>query len=143
MKYIIILFTLFFSFSTSSANLYDYKVLRVIDGDTVEIEAKYLPKELKGVLKLRIRGIDTPEKGSRSKCDLENRLSLNAKLYLEQEISNGKVIKVRIDGWDKYGGRILGDIFIDNEFVSERMIRNGYAVVYNGKGIKRDWCNRR
>lgn len=143
MKYIIIIFTIFFSFSSLSANLYNYKILRVIDGDTVEIEAKYLPKELKGVLKLRIKGIDAPEKGSRSKCELEDKLSLNAKLYLEQKISNGKDIKVRVDGWDKYGGRILGDIYIDGEFVSVKMIKGGYAVAYNGKGIKNNWCIRR
>ncbi len=48
------------------AEIYDYKVTRVIDGDTVEFEAPFLPAPLKPVLSLRVLGVDTPEKGGRA-----------------------------------------------------------------------------
>lgn len=121
--------------------LHDYRVLNVIDGDTVEIEANYLPDPLKKVLSLRLYGIDTPEKGFRAKCEYENMRALKAKLFTEQEISKSKVIRVEIRGWDKYGGRVLGDLLLDGERLTDRLEKNGYGVKYYGKK-KPDWCIR-
>ena len=47
---------------------YEWDVLRVIDGDTVEIEAPYLPEPLAPKLSIRVYGVDTPEKGWRGQC---------------------------------------------------------------------------
>ncbi len=50
---------------------YQWPVVRVIDGDTVVVDASTdLPPEL-AELKVRLRGVDTPEKGGRAKCDEE------------------------------------------------------------------------
>ena len=67
MKSLLLSFLLLFSV-TSFANPYDFKITRVLDGDTVEFEAKFLPPPLKPVLRLRVLGVDTPEKGHRAKC---------------------------------------------------------------------------
>lgn len=138
----ILLFVLSFFYVTvaSAQEPYSLRVLEVIDGDTVRIEAPFLPKELKPYLLLRIYGIDTPEKGQRAKCRRENMASLQAKLFAEQEISNGKMIRVIIKSWDKYGGRILGDVVIDGIKLSDKIIAQGYGVRYKGKGPKKDWC---
>ena len=121
--------------------LYDYKIVRVLDGDTVEIEAPYLPMELRdGGLKLRVLGIDTPEKGFRAKCPAENMLSLRAKYFVEQEIGNAQVVKVWIKDWDKFGGRVLGDLLIDGRWLSDEMIAKKYAVPYFGAKKDHDWC---
>ena len=53
--------------TTTLANPYDWKVTRVLDGDTVEFEAKFLPPELGDKLKIRVLGVDTPEKAPRAK----------------------------------------------------------------------------
>lgn len=141
MKYIILsIFTIIISTTSLLANPYDYKVIRVIDGDTVEIEAPFLPIELKQVLKVRILGVDTPEKGKFARCDQENMMSLQAKLFTEQEISNAKKVQVKIKSWDKYGGRILGDLILDGDPLSKRLIANGYAIEYNGEKKTKDWC---
>lgn len=139
MKYISLLFVLFYSTVTQANVLYDYKVLKVIDGDTVEIEAPYLPDPLKKVLSLRLYGIDTPEKGFRAKCAYENMRALKAKLFTEQEISHSNVIKVEIKSWDKYGGRVLGDLILDGTRLTDRLISGGYGVRYYGK-TKPNWC---
>ena len=45
---------------TAFANPYDYKVTRIIDGDTVAFEANFLPAPLKPELSIRVLGVDTP-----------------------------------------------------------------------------------
>ncbi len=129
-----------FFITSLKAEQYSFKVLRVVDGDTVQIDAPFLPKELKQTLLVRIYGIDTPEKGSRAKCDYEDKLSQQAKLFVEIELRNAKSVLVEIKGWDKYGGRILGDIIIDGIPLSKKLIAQNYAVSYFGKGRKKDWC---
>jgi len=42
--------------------LYDAVITRVIDGDTVAFEAKWLPEPLKKELSIRVFGVDTPKK---------------------------------------------------------------------------------
>jgi len=123
------------------ANPYEYKVTRVIDGDTVQIEAPFLPKELGNHLSVRILGVDTPEKGFRAKCELENTKAVAATLFTDNEVHAAKDIKVVIKGWDKYGGRILGDILLDGITLSTKLIQKQYAVPYSGQGKKRDWCH--
>ena len=65
MKFVIAIAASLTFLSSAAANPYDYRVIRVLDGDTVEFDAPFLPKELKQVLKLRIEGVDTPENVSR------------------------------------------------------------------------------
>jgi len=140
MKYIITLFVLALITIQVEAKSRDYIITRVIDGDTVEFKAPFLIEELGQFLKLRILGVDTPEKGKNAKCDKEEQMSLRAKLFTEQQISNGKKVQIEIKKWDKYGGRVLGDVIIDGKSLSKMLIDNKYAVIYNGQGVKNDWC---
>lgn len=126
----------------NTPNKYQYPVLKVVDGDTVQIEAPFLPVEFKQRLLVRIEGIDTPEKAPLAKCDLEAQKSDKAKLFVEQEMSKAKEIKVVFKGWDKYGGRVLGDFLIDGKYLSQMMIDKGHAIVYHGEKKSKDWCSR-
>lgn len=139
MKKLILLALLAFP-SISQANPYNWKVLRVVDGDTVEFEAKFLPVELKGKLKLRILGVDTPEKAPRAKCQQEAAKALLASAYTRDFIKSGKVVYITITDWDKYGGRVLGDVTVDGRSLKDSLILNGHARAYNG-GTKASWCN--
>jgi len=134
-----ILFTILGSILVLGNEINGYKVLRVIDGDTIEVEALFLPKELKQVLHLRVYGVDTPEKGKLAKCDIERQRSLEAKDFVQREISLSKSYKVLFYKWDKYGGRVLGDIILDGKKLSHILLENGYAVEYDG-GKKKGWC---
>ena len=140
MKFVITLILSFFFVSSVSAEQYSFRVLRVIDGDTVQIDAPFLPKELHQTLLVRINGVDTPEKGKRARCDYEDKLSQQAKLFVELELRNAKSVLVQLKGWDKYGGRVLGDIIIDGIPLSKKLVAQNYAVPYFGKGKKKDWC---
>jgi endonuclease YncB( thermonuclease family) len=121
------------------AEVYDYPITRVIDGDTVEFKAPFLPPPLKQVLSIRVFGVDTPEKSFRAKCPEELTLGKEATKFTKQLIKDSKKQQISIKDWDKYGGRILGDVILDGKSLSEELIKKGYARAYFGEK-KESWC---
>lgn len=120
---------------------YDYEITRVIDGDTVEFAAPFLPAPLKPRLAIRIFGVDTPEKGARAQCQKEALAASAATAYTQRMITNSKRVQVAIADWDKYGGRVLGDIILNGDTSLRRLlIEEGYAREYWG-GPKQGWCD--
>ena len=118
--------------------LYDWKVSRVLDGDTVEVIVDFLPKQLGNKLLVRVWGVDTPEKGWRAKSEKEREMGFEATQFTKKEVANAKNIKINVMGWDKYGGRILGDVIVDGHSLREMLLKNGYAREYYGDK-KQDW----
>tara|TARA_B000000565_G_scaffold234569_1_gene195028 strand:- start:576 stop:1007 length:432 start_codon:yes stop_codon:yes gene_type:complete len=119
--------------------MYEYKskILRVVDGDTVDVDIDlgfgvWLHKE-----RVRIMGIDTPESRTRDKVEKKFGLASKARLKELMPIGSIQVLKTQIDksGEDKKGkfGRILGDFMIDTKLVTDIMISEGYAVAYHGQ----------
>ena len=119
---------------------YNYKVTRVLDGDTVAFEAPFLPEPLKKELSIRVYGVDTPEKGFRAKCESENTKGLAATEFTKKSVASAKKIEVAIANWDKFGGRVLGDVILDGQSLRSLLIKNGYAREYYGEA-KTSWCN--
>jgi endonuclease YncB( thermonuclease family) len=119
---------------------YDAQIIRVSDGDTIVIAAPFLPAPLKPQLAVRIFGVDTPEKGHRAQCPKENEMALVASKFTTQAIAGAKKHQVIIYGWDKFGGRILGDILVDGQSIRQGLIANGHAREYYGDA-KVSWCN--
>jgi micrococcal nuclease len=126
--------------ATVAANPYDWKVTRAVDGDTVEIQVNWLPKELGDKLKIRVFGVDTPEKGFRAKCESEAKRGLAASEFTKNLLTTGKKVQVEIKEWDKFGGRVLGDIIVDGKSLRAELIKNGFAREYFGDA-KQSWCN--
>jgi endonuclease YncB( thermonuclease family) len=126
---------------TPEMKVYDYTVTRVVDGDTVEFAAPFLPAPLKPRLAVRVFGVDTPEKSFRAKCESEAKRGEAASAFTKKVISESKTARVAIIDWDKFGGRVLGDIILDNN-VSLRalLIQNGFAREYYGEA-KQSWCD--
>ena len=118
---------------------YDYKITRVIDGDTVAFRAEFLPSPLKPELSLRIYGVDTPEKGRRAKCELEAKKGQAAFEFTKVSVESAVTTKVVIMKWDKYGGRVLGDVIVDGQSLKDLLLSKGLAKPYDG-GKKRGWC---
>jgi endonuclease YncB( thermonuclease family) len=118
---------------------YDAQVLRVSDGDTIVIAAPFLPAPLKPELAVRIFGVDTPEKGHRAQCSQEDQKAQLASKWTTQLILRGSKIQVTLYGWDKFGGRVLGDIIVDGQSVRSGLIANGLAREYYGEA-KQSWC---
>lgn len=135
----IILLILIFLPLTSWSEVYNYKILRIVDGDTIEIEAPYLPKPLKPEILLRISGIDTPEKEFRANCEMEAGLGQYASEYTQQLINQAKEKTIIITGEDKYF-RLLGDVMLDGKSLRESLLEKGYARPYYGSK-KPSWCD--
>lgn len=120
--------------------MYDAKILRVTDGDTVVISAPFLPAPLKPELSVRVFGVDTPEKGYRAKCMEEDIKGESASKYTKSLVKQAQDHRIIIYGWDKYGGRVLGDVILNGQSLRSLLIQNGYAREYYGSA-KLSWCN--
>lgn len=118
---------------------YDFPLISVVDGDTVKFQADFLPAPLKPVLSVRIYGVDTPEKGHRAQCPEEDAKGKAASKFTTAQIQAAQRTQVVIMSWDKYGGRVLGDILMDGQSLRALLIKNGYAREYYGEA-KQSWC---
>jgi endonuclease YncB( thermonuclease family) len=118
---------------------YDANIIRVSDGDTIVIAAPFLPAPLKPQLAVRIFGVDTPEKGFRAKCESENKKGLEASEFAKKLVAASQKRQVTLYAWDKFGGRVLGDIILDGKSLRQQLIANGFAREYFGDA-KQSWC---
>jgi endonuclease YncB( thermonuclease family) len=133
-----------FAQKTPQGATYDAKILRVTDGDTVVIAAPFLPPPIKPELAIRVFGVDTPEKGHRAQCPSEAQRGEAASAFtknaINQAAAQGGKFQVTMYGWDKFGGRVLGDILINGQSLRAGLIANGFAREYYGEA-KQSWCN--
>lgn len=137
---ILMVTTMAFAQKQKPMNIYDFPITRVIDGDTVVFQAIFLPAPLKQELSIRVFGVDTPEKGHRAQCPSENTRGQAATRFTKNAISKAQKRQVAIIDWDKYGGRVLGDIILDGESLRMMLIQNGFAREYYGE-TKQSWCD--
>jgi micrococcal nuclease len=104
------------------------EVVRVIDGDTVEILID-LGFSITIKQTVRIKGINSPEIHTRDNA--EKTKGLASKVYAEQWFTQSGPLTVRTYKDEKYG-RLLGEFFRGEENYSESAVRGGFAVVYDG-----------
>lgn len=128
-----------FAQKTPQGVMYDAQILSVTDGDTVVIAAPFLPAPLKPQLAVRVFGVDTPEKGHRAKCPQENERGQAATAFTKDMINKAQKRQVILMDWDKYGGRVLGDVLLDGKSLRVALITNGFAREYYGEA-KTSWC---
>ena len=119
---------------------YDAVITRVIDGDTVGIAATWLPAPLKPELSIRVFGVDTPEKGHRAACPSEAARGEAATAFTKAQINAATKRQIVLMDWDKYGGRVLGDVLLNGQSLRAMLIQNGFAREYYGEA-KTSWCN--
>ena len=121
------------------------RVIDVYDGDTCTII--YVYKSVVLGAKIRVLGVDTPEKSVRGKLrgteigDLEEKAGLHVTNKVEKLIG-GKLISVKMNKFDKYGGRVNGSIFLPKgskyATLTEYLISKKYAKEYYGTE-KEEW----
>ena len=92
--------------------------------------------------RVRLNGIDTPE--SRTTDLKEKALGLEVKEWLKHKLEGAKDILIKTqlpDSTEKYG-RILGNLYINNESLSlnEQMVNAGYAWSYKGDAKIKDFA---
>ena len=115
--------------------MYEYrvKVLKVVDGDTVDVDIDLgFGVWLRGE-RVRIMGIDTPE--SRTADPVEKLFGLAAKKRLGELLGEVSILRTLKPGKsDEKFGRILGDFIEDGGVtVSSVLIKEGHCVPYFGE----------
>ncbi len=124
--------------------MYEYRVkqvLRVVDGDTIDVDID-LGFDISFTSRVRLAGIDTPE--SRTTDKKEKALGLEVKQRLKELLSKSSSVVIRTekpDSTEKYG-RILGWLFIDGaeKSINEGLIADGYAWGYMGDTKIKDFA---
>ena len=117
---------------------YAWPVVGIKDGDTLAVHVPGLPPTL-NPLAVRVRSVDAPESGGRAKCASERKLAERATHFTRQAISAARRIEFAKPSWDKYGGRIDADVWIDGKLLSDQLIAAGLARLYDG-GKRHSWC---
>ena len=108
-----------------SSPSYAKDMVKVIDGDTIHI----------GKLKYRFSGIDTPE--MKQLCKKEDKTILCGVLARDALIQkiNNQPVKCKMETIDRYK-RIVAECFVNNESLSQYLVRNGYAFAYRRYSTK-------
>lgn len=116
--------------------MYEYRVenIRVVDGDTVDVDIDlgfgvWMKKQ-----RIRLYNIDTPE--SRTKDKVEKVFGLASKKRLEEILSmSDDIILISVQDARGKFGRILGDFIIDDlsGTCGDLLCTEGYAVRYSGQ----------
>ena len=123
--------------------MYEYRatIVKVVDGDTVDVDIDLGFGIVLSDERVRIAGIDTPE--SRTRDKEEKKFGLAAKARVKQLLGKTSVLKTQInkDGEDMKGkfGRILGDFSIYDSatdswsMLTKILVSEGHAVPYHGQ----------
>jgi micrococcal nuclease len=131
----------------SRKSCYNFRVVkinRVVDGDTIDVTID-LGFDLMKKERVRIAGVDTPEKRTR---DLEEKaLGIDATNWMKEKLEGAikgddeLVIRTELKGGVGKYGRLLGWLYVGDGVVSlnEQMITEGYAWEYDGGTKKKDF----
>ena len=113
------------------------KINKVVDGDTIDVTID-LGFDLYKKERVRIAGVDTPEKRTR---DLEEKaLGLDATAWMKDKLTETikgdeeLIIRTELKGGTGKYGRLLGGLYVGEGDISlnEQMITEGYAWAYDG-----------
>ena len=124
----------------SRKSCYNFRIIeinRVVDGDTLDVTID-LGFDLYKKERVRVAGVDTPEKRTR---DLEEKaLGIDATVWLQEKLegaiegNDDLVIRTELVGGVGKYGRLLGWLYIGDaeQSLNEMMIEEGYAFPYDG-----------
>ena len=131
----------------SRKSCYNFRVVkinRVVDGDTIDVTID-LGFDLSKKERVRVAGVDTPEKRTR---DLEEKaLGKDATNWLKEKLEGAVagdddlIIRTELVGGVGKYGRLLGWLYIGYAELSlnEKMIEEGYAWAYDGGTKQKDF----
>ena len=110
---------------------YRCKRIKVVDGDTIDVDIDLGFGVWLRNQRVRLYGIDTPE--SRTRDLEEKKYGLAAKEFLTKWTGAGELtIKTHKDERGKFG-RILGEIYAFKTNVNDKMVYEHHAVPYHGQ----------
>ncbi len=139
-KRLILIFALCFFTANAKENYNGIvidEVTSIYDGDTFRANIRGYPSIVCERMHIRINGLDTPEMSG--KCTKEKTLAREAKQFTVSKLRGAKVIELRNMQRGKYF-RIVADVFVDNKSLADELIKNNFAVRYDGGTKTKNWC---
>ena len=110
-------------------------VLRVIDGDTIEVAA-HVWLDIEVTTRVRLKGIDAPE--LTAPCAEGRAKALAALALVRRIVGDGPVLLAAIQP-GKYGGRVVARVTAGGADLAQALLAAGLARPYGG-GKRRSWC---
>lgn len=112
------------------------RVVRVIDGDTLEVEVRiWFSQDI--TVNVRVLGVDTPE--MKGKCPTETEAAKRAGMFVHSNAPPGGLIKLHNIKPDKYAGRVDAVVELaDGRNLAQALIAAGHARAYKG-GERKSW----
>ena len=122
--------------------LYYAEVIRVIDGDTIDVRVELWPG-LQAIYAVRVRGIDTPEVRG-AKCEAEQLWGEEAKAQVEKLYDVGSMIRVDSVERDPFFGRVVADVRRWRSdrwlYLADELVERGLAEAWTPEMPDVDWC---
>jgi len=113
-------------------HVYKCKLVKIVDGDTVDIDIDLGFNVILKNERVRVVGIDTPESRTRNK--VEKLFGLAAKHRVIELFKNSKTVHLLSNEFMGKFGRILGDFRFDNDrTLTEILLEEHHCVKYSGK----------
>lgn len=114
------------------------EVLRVVDGDTVEVRARIWLGQTVTTL-VRVNGVDTPER--RARCQAEKDAAERATALVSGLLPVGHTVRLRDVETGKYAGRVVAGVeTADGRDLAQVLLDHKLARPYDGKA-RGGWCD--
>jgi micrococcal nuclease len=112
---------------------YNCKIVRVIDGDTVDVDIDLGFDVCLKKQRIRLFGVDTPE--SRTRDAVEKKFGVMAKNFVKGRLPMGskQVLRTRLDDSRGKFGRILGEFVMEDSTLNIILVATNNAVAYSGQ----------
>jgi micrococcal nuclease len=118
------------------------EVLSIYDGDTYTVNIENWQPVIGERIKIRVVGIDTPERRSRwdteAEREREKEMASQARIFAVEQLRNAERIELRkIERGSFF--RLVAEVYVDGESLGDKLMAGGLAIPYE-EG--RSWCGR-
>ncbi|MEO9656362.1 thermonuclease family protein [Marinomonas sp.] len=136
MNRLVVLCCLLLPIHSYSQSVFVERVISVYDADTFRVDINGWPDIIGKNMSIRVNGVDAAE--IRGKCESEKVQAKAARDFTRSLLSNSKDIELRDLKRGKYF-RLIADVYIDGESLTDKLITSGHARPYEG-GHRGGWC---
>ena len=122
--------------------LYFAEVVRVIDGDTLDVRVSLWPG-LEAIYAVRVRGVDAPEL-RRVGCEAEQVWGEQAKAQVQKLYAVGSLVRLENVEYDAFSGRVVADVRRWRSdrwlYLADELVERDLAVVWTPDMPDVPWC---
>ena len=122
---------------TQAEDFSGVQYVRAYDADTITVNLKDLPHVFGEELGIRVAGVNAPE--IRGRCAQEDQPALQARDRVRELLEQAQQIDLVDVERDKYF-RVVAKVNVDGRDLSQLLLEEGHAVIYDGGTKSKDWC---